>query len=198
MSAEGRRRLIKREGCILKAYKDSVGVWTIGVGHTASAGPPIPIPGLTITAAEADEMLTRDLRQYETPIERALKVPVSQNEFDALVSICFNVGPKFGSSTCIKRLNAGDRKGAAEAIMLWNKPPEIIGRRRTEYEQFKTPYKGLVQPKTPSKTTGPAIATTAGAGAGAAAQQAGLPIWAVALIAVGVAALAFIIWKAKQ
>jgi lysozyme len=146
MSKQGRKLLIQREGVRLKAYKDSVGVWTIGVGHTASAGAPAPIPGMTITAAECDEILTRDLRQYEQAIERALKVPVADHEFDALVSICFNVGPKFGSSTCIKRLNAGDRKGAAEAIMMWSKPPEIIGRRRTEQQQFKTPYKGGTSP----------------------------------------------------
>jgi lysozyme len=199
MSTRGRKLLIEREGCILHAYRDSVGVLTVGVGHTAAAGPPIPYPGMIITAQEADAILTKDLVLYERAIDNALKVPVSQNEYDALVSICFNVGPKFGQSTCIKRLNAGDREGAAEAIMLWNKPPEIISRRRTEYKQFKTPYQGMVtKKKPPSKTTGPVVAGTAGAGAGAAAQQAGLPWWAVGLIVLGVAVAAYAIWRMKS
>jgi lysozyme len=147
MSTRGREALKAREGLRLKAYRDSVGVWTVGVGHTAAAGTPIPMPGLTITAKEADEILTRDLVLYERAIDGALKVPVKQNEYDALVSICFNVGPKFANSTAIKRLNAGDRAGAAEAILWWNRPPEIIGRRKTEHKQFLTPYPGMVQQK---------------------------------------------------
>jgi lysozyme len=198
MSSRGRELLKRREGVVLHTYADSVGVLTIGIGHTAAAGKPIPVPGLTITAEQADEILAKDLVLYERVIDGALKVPVSQNEYDALVSICFNVGPKFAQSTCIKRLNAGDRAGAAEAIMLWSKPPEIVGRRRSEQKQFLTPYQGMIHPKKPTNKTGATVSTTAGAGAGAAAHQAGLPIWAVLLIAVGVAALAFAIWKFRK
>jgi lysozyme len=197
MSTRGRKLLIQREGCILKAYKDSVGVWTIGCGHTAAAGTPIPIPGMTITSEDADSILSKDLVLYERAIDSALCVPVSQNEYDALVSICFNVGPKFKDSTCIKKLNAGDRDGAAEAIMLWNKPPEIISRRRGEYNQFKTPYPGLA-PKPQSKAAPVVVGGTAVGGAAAAAQQAGLPIEAVIAIAVGVALVGFLIWKFKK
>jgi lysozyme len=150
MSSRGRKLLIEREGCILQSYKDSVGVWTIGVGHTAAAGSPIPVPGMRITSEDAESILTKDLVLYERAIDNALKVPVAQNEYDALVSICFNVGPKFGQSTCIKRLNAGDREGAADAILFWNKPAEIMGRRKSEQKQFKTPYQGMVAPKKPS------------------------------------------------
>lgn len=147
MSTRGREALKAREGLRLNAYRDSVGVWTIGVGHTAAAGKPIPMPGLTITAKEADDILTRDLGLYERAIDGALRVPVTQNQYDALVSICFNVGPKFANSTTIKRLNAGDAAGAADAILFWNKPAEIMGRRKTEQKQFLTPYPGLVKPK---------------------------------------------------
>jgi lysozyme len=142
MSEQGRRLLTQREGVRLKAYRDTVGVWTIGVGHTAAAGPPSPVPGMVITAAECERILSRDLVLYEKAIAQALKVMVAQHEFDALVSICFNVGPKFAQSICIKRLNTGDRRGAAAAIMMWSKPPEIVGRRRTEQRQFLTPYTG--------------------------------------------------------
>lgn len=142
MSDHGRKLLTVREGLRLKAYRDSVGIWTIGIGHTAAAGKPFPAPGMTITAQECDQILIRDLARFEREIGNAVKVPLAQHEFDALVSICFNVGPRFAQSTCIRRLNAGDRRGAAEAIMLWRKPPEIIGRRRAEQAQFRTPYVG--------------------------------------------------------
>lgn len=162
MSEQGRKLLTQREGVRLKAYRDSVGVWTIGVGHTAAAGPPTPAPGMVITEEECDRIFIRDLVLYEQAIEKALRVPVEQHEFDALVSICFNVGPRFADSTCIKRLNAKDRKGAAEAIMMWSKPPEIIGRRRTEQKQFLTPYGApTARPAPASMTQKPAPATPA-------------------------------------
>lgn len=139
-SAIGRAALQGREGLRLTAYRDSVGVLTIGTGHTAACGAPIPHPGLTITAAEADACLERDLGRFERAIADALKVPVAEHEFDALVSIAFNVGPKFAASTAMRKLNAGDRVGAAEAILMWNKPASIIDRRLGEHDQFVTPY----------------------------------------------------------
>jgi lysozyme len=141
MSLEGRKRLSLREGIRLKAYRDSKGIPTIGVGHTSAAGEPKVTMGMTITAQQCDEILMRDLALFENSINRTVKVPLQQHEFDALVSIAFNVGPKFANSTTIRKLNAGDRSGAAKAILMWNKPPEIVGRRHTEYEQFVTPYK---------------------------------------------------------
>lgn len=137
MSKAGRKTLTIREGVRLKAYRDSVGVWTIGVGHTSAAGPPKVVPGLTITAEECDEIFSRDLVQYEKAVESAIKVPITQTEFDALVSFCFNIGTGgFKRSTVAKRLNAGDRAGAAKAFLMWNKPKEIIGRRTGEMLQF--------------------------------------------------------------
>lgn len=150
MTLRGRQRLTDREGKRLKAYLDSQGVWTIGVGHTAAAGIPIPKRNMLITAQECDDILMRDLVHYENLINEAVKVPLADHEFDALVSIVFNV-EKFAKSTAIKLLNKGDRVrrdskgnvigGCAAAIMLWNKPSEIIGRRHTEQSQFLTPYK---------------------------------------------------------
>lgn len=137
MSEDGRGKLISREGRRLLAYLDSVGVWTIGVGHTAHAGPPVPKKGMTITAQECDEIFARDLVAYENAVATSVKVPLAQGEFDALVSLCFNIGQgAFRTSTIVRRLNSGDYEGAAEAIMMWKIPPEIIGRRKTEYRQF--------------------------------------------------------------
>lgn len=150
MSAEGRAELIRREGFKLKAYRDSVGVWTIGVGHTSMAGPPEVTPGLTITAAECDEILSRDLIKYEGAVNIALKRPVSQQSFDALVSLCFNIGAGgFSTSTVVKRINAGDLAGAGEAFLLWNKPPEIRSRRRSERDQFVAGLLDATEPDRP-------------------------------------------------
>ncbi len=138
MSAAGRKVLADREGRRLKAYKDSVGVWTIGIGHTSAAGPPEVTPGLTITDAECDAIFARDLASYESAVDKAVVVPVEQHEFDALVSLCYNIGEAgLARSTVVRRLNAGDRRGAADAFLLWNKPAAILGRRRAERAQFR-------------------------------------------------------------
>jgi lysozyme len=134
-------RIVHREGVFLHAYRDSVGVWTIGTGHTSAAGPPHVYPGMAITEQDNDKILAADLAPIEKQVNNTVKVPLLQNEFDALVSVIFNVGPKFLHSTAMRRLNAGDKKGAAAAFMMWNIPHEIIGRRNTERMQFLTPYR---------------------------------------------------------
>ncbi|WP_210252730.1 lysozyme [Methylosinus sporium] len=137
MSAGGRAQLIRREGSKTKAYRDSVGVWTIGVGHTSAAGAPVVTPGLVVSKAEVDEILSRDLGQYERTVNDSIRAPLTQGQFDALVSLCFNIGCKgFANSSVVKRLNAYDYAGAADAFLLWSKPKEIIGRRKTERAQF--------------------------------------------------------------
>jgi lysozyme len=166
MSPEGRRRLIKREGKRNKAYRDTKGIWTIGVGHTSAAGPPEVTPGLTLSNSEVDAVFARDLLKYEAPVNAAIHVPLGQHEFDALVSLCFNIGPSaFMRSTVVKRLNAGDRQGAADAFSMWNKPPEIMGRRNDERLQFLTPYKPLGSPVAASAAAGTTGTGVAGAGA---------------------------------
>lgn len=149
MSAEGRARLMQREGVRTRAYRDSEGAWTIGVGHTANAGPPEPRPGMVITRKQVDELLTRDLVKYENIVNRNVRVPLTQGQFDALVSICFNVETALSpKSTIVKRLNKGDYRGAAKAIMLYNKPPEIVGRRESEQQQFiRATYAQIAQEK---------------------------------------------------
>lgn len=142
-SATGRAMLEQREGVRLKAYQDTKGIWTIGVGHTSAAGPPEVTPGLTITQAQCDQIFARDLGKFEKTVTDSIDdgVSVSDNEFDAMVSLCFNIGQKgFAGSTVVKKLNAGDKPGAAAAFLMWNKPPEILGRRKSEQKQFLTPY----------------------------------------------------------
>jgi GH24 family phage-related lysozyme (muramidase) len=118
MSAGGRALLVQREGKRNKAYRDTKGIWTIGVGHTASAGPPYPVPGMTITDKEVDAILANDLPRYERLILHNVTVPLTQGQFDALVSIAFNVEAVSQKSTIIKRLNTGNYRGAADAILM--------------------------------------------------------------------------------
>ena len=141
LSPIGEACLIAREGRRLRAYRDSVGVWTIGVGHTAAAGPPRVVPGLAITAAECDAIFARDVAADVAAVRRGLTAPVGPHAFDALVSFCHNVGPAaFAGSTVLRRVNAGDAAGAADAMLMWAKPAAILGRRRAEAEQLVTPY----------------------------------------------------------
>ena len=106
------------EGLRLVAYLDSVGVWTIGYGDT---GPDV-VKGLVITKAQAEERLRKRLREFEGYANRAVKVKLTQNQFDALVSLVYNIGPtNFISSTLLRKLNARDYVGAADQFLVWNK-----------------------------------------------------------------------------
>ncbi|GJE00645.1 lysozyme [Methylobacterium isbiliense] len=128
--------LKSREGVRLKAYLDSAHVPTIGYGHTKGVK-----LGQVITQAQADAFFADDLASHALPILSCIKVPVADHEQDALISIAFNIGVAgFRGSTFLKRLNAGDRKGCAEAIMMWTKNRELVSRRTAERDQFLTPY----------------------------------------------------------
>jgi lysozyme len=132
-SDSGRKRLAVREGRRNKAYLDSKGIPTIGVGHT---GPNVYI-GLVWTDQQIDDALRDDLKIAEDCVNKYVTVPLTQNQFDALVSFIFNIGVlAFRRSTLLKLLNQKLYDMAAEAFMMWNKPPEIIGRRLTEKQQF--------------------------------------------------------------
>lgn len=142
MSAIGIAALIGREDRRLAAYLDSVGIWTIGIGHTAAAGAPVPYRGLTITRAECDAIFARDIVQYEDAVRRAVTVPLADHQFDALGSICYNIGTGgLAGSTFVKLINARAEPAAIrKAILAWKKPAEILSRRTAEADQFQTPY----------------------------------------------------------
>lgn len=120
-SPAGRKLIGQFEGLRLKAYQDSVGVWTIGYGHTSAAGSPIVFLGMEITEQEADRILSRDLEGAEKAVQAFVKVPLNQNQFDALVSFTFNLGPgNLAKSTLLRRLNSGDYNVGNE-FLKWNK-----------------------------------------------------------------------------
>ncbi len=144
-SAAGRTALIAREGCRLQAYRDSVGVWTIGVGHTGRAAPPTVAPGLVITAAEAEAILAADLEPFERAVTQAIGRPLTQNQFDACVSLAFNIGAgAFRASSVVRFASAGQISEAADAFLLWTRAggqvlDGLVKRRRAERTQFLTP-----------------------------------------------------------
>ena len=125
------------EGCKLTAYQDSVGVWTIGYGHTKGV-----YEGMTITQEEAEQMLLTELEEYEGYVEKYVTVPLTQNQFDALVVWVYNLGPtNFRNSTLLKELNAGNYNAAGQEITRWNKAggkvlAGLVKRREAEAQLF--------------------------------------------------------------
>ena len=139
VSDTGLMALICREGVALGWYYDTAEppVATIGIGHTAAAGPPNPRVKNTMTVREAFDLFRKDVEKYAETVRRTIKPPMAQHEFDAFVSICYNIGQGgFASSSFARFFNAGDKAGCAKAIMWWKKPASIIGRRKQERDQF--------------------------------------------------------------
>lgn len=106
------------EGLRLKAYLCPAGKWTIGYGHTGSEVK----AGMTISEDKANALLANDLTTAEAVITKEVTVPISDNQFSALVSFVFNLGAgNFSRSTLLKKLNASDIAGAAAEFPRWNK-----------------------------------------------------------------------------
>ncbi len=134
LSSDGANKLIVREGKRNKAYKDTKGIWTIGVGHT---GPEVH-EGLVWFDSDIVQAFTKDVKWAEDAVN-AVKQPLNQNMFDALVSFVFNVGANaFAKSTMKRFLDVGDYKAASLEFDQWHLPPEVIGRRDSEKAQFLT------------------------------------------------------------
>ncbi|MBP0998461.1 lysozyme [Serratia fonticola] len=135
------KELIKSfESLKLKAYPDPATggkPWTIGWGHTKGVK-----PGDKITQAQAEAFLSDDLAEFESAVNSAIKRPMTQSQFDAMVSLAFNIGgANFASSTLVKKFNVGDVAGSADEFPRWNrangKVMNGLTRRRTaERELF--------------------------------------------------------------
>lgn len=106
------------EGCKLTAYRDVVGILTIGYGHT---GPDVK-DGLTWTQQQADDALAHDLQKFETAVSECVTTSISANQFSALVCFAYNCGAgNLRSSTLLKDVNAGNVSDAAAQFGRWNK-----------------------------------------------------------------------------
>ena len=128
--------ITKEEGARNKAYKDSKGLWTIGVGHLIKADEQHLITAI-LSDQEVEDLLKKDLKWCSEAVETSVKVPLAQNQFDALYSLCFNIGEtNFKKSTVVRRINENDLKGAADAILMWNKPEVLVKRRQRERALF--------------------------------------------------------------
>lgn len=145
-SSNGIETLKQFEGCVLHSYKPvpTEELYTIGYGHYGSKANEI------ITQEEAEQLLKNDLKIVEFGINNLVKVPINQNQFDALVSFSFNVGfSALRNSTLLKKLNANDFEGASNEFDKWihagNKVlAGLVERRKTEKQLFLKP---VPQPK---------------------------------------------------
>lgn len=141
LSLNGQGFIKKWESCRLKAYLDGGGVWTIGWGHT---GPEVR-KGLVWTQQQADDTFTNDVAPREGYVNSLVKVKLTQNQFDALVSLVYNIGgTAFRNSTLLKLLNSGDYKSIPAQFWRWNMDNGIVikgltNRRKGESVVFLTP-----------------------------------------------------------
>jgi lysozyme len=138
-SSNGLSLTEKFEGFRSAAYRDQVGVWTIGYGHT---GPDV-VSGRTITPAQAQALLAKDVGIAVVCVNTLVTVKISQQEFDALVDFVFNLGiGAFKGSTMLRNLNAGDFTSAAAQFDLWDRAggavvAGLLRRRQTEESLFQ-------------------------------------------------------------
>lgn len=144
ISPAGLALIKKAEGWYPKAYKDSVGVWTIGWGTTGIEAR----PGRTITKAQGEKFLAADMVEFENYVKTYVKVPLTQFQFDALVSLCYNIGPgNLKKSTLLTLLNKKNYKGAASQFSRhvrardrntneWSVLPGLVTRRKEEAALF--------------------------------------------------------------
>lgn len=117
ISQEGLSLIKKFEGCKLESYQCAAGVWTIGYGSTSGVS-----EGMEISQQRAEALLLEDVAVFEEAVNKAVKVPLEQYEFDALVSWTFNLGPSnLNSSTMLKVLNENKKNEVPAQMRRWNK-----------------------------------------------------------------------------
>lgn len=128
------------EGCKLTAYLCPAKVWTVGYGSTGAHVK----PGMTITQAQADELLRSDLRRFEDYVAKAAP-KATDNQFSAMVALAFNIGEAaLGRSTVLRKHLAGDYEAAAKAFGMWVKAegktlPGLVRRREAEAALYRKP-----------------------------------------------------------
>ena len=153
LSDNGARLIAEFEGLRLQRYNDPAPGkhCTVGIGHLLHHGPCDGRPGeFDLPNEEAAYRLFReDARRYIDRVDRTIRRPITQNQFDAMVSLCFNIGEgAFAGSSVARRFNAGDIQGAADAFLMWNKAGGRVlagldRRRRAERTLFLSNDPGL-------------------------------------------------------
>ena len=138
-SQEGLALIKKFEGCKLKSYKCSAGVWTIGYGHTGGV-----LETDVITQDDADKLLEEDIAKFEKYVNDNVTVELNQSQFDALVAWTFNLGPgNLRESTMLKKLNNQEYESVPFEMRRWNKAggktlDGLIRRREAESLLFES------------------------------------------------------------
>ena len=143
MSASGLELVKEFESLRLKAYKCPAAVWTIGYGHTSAAGAPIVSADMLISKENAEEILQRDMVQYEDGVRKLVTVGLTQGQFDALVDFAYNAGVgALQKSTLLKKVNAEKFDEVPAEFMKWTKGggkelPGLVRRRRAEVKLWR-------------------------------------------------------------
>jgi lysozyme len=145
----------KFEGFRARAYRDAVGVWTIGYGHTSRAGPPQVKAGLVVTRARAAQILAKDVAMFAEGVAGLVTAVLNDNQFSALVSFAYNVGlGNFRKSSVLSAVNREDFEAVPRRLALWSRAggrvlPGLVRRRAAEAALFATevdsPEGGLVE-----------------------------------------------------
>lgn len=142
LSDNGMKLLEQFEGLRLESYLDSANIYTIGFGSIKYPDGSKVRKGDKITKSQAKEYKLHDLKEFENTVNTSVNVPLSQNQYDSLVSLSYNIGSAaFKNSTLLKKLNSGDYKGAAEQFLVWDKVNSkkvqgLVNRREAERNLF--------------------------------------------------------------
>jgi lysozyme len=141
--AAGLAFISREEGTVLHPYNDSQGYATVFVGHLIAYRHVIArdwTDWAPLDRPHAIRVLAKDVKEVEDAIHASVHVSLNQNEFNALCSLGFNIGTGgLRSSTVVRRLNAGDRRGAADAFLMWRIPSVLLPRRYRERALFLKP-----------------------------------------------------------
>ena len=143
ISMVGRELICSFESLQLQAYDDGVGVCTIGYGTTVYPDGRRVSAGDVCTRAQAESYMAHDLKRFEQTVSSAVTVPLNQHQFDALVSLTYNIGQgAFRDSTLLRKLNAKDYLGAAAQFDVWNRGggrvlQGLVNRRAVERQRFE-------------------------------------------------------------
>ena len=150
------------EGEKLTSYRDTGGIWTIGVGHTSDEKFKVK-KGQTITKEFSRELLRHDLKEAEHFVKTLVKVPLNENQYGALVSFTFNLGGgAFKGSTLLRKLNAGDYKAVPSELMKWVNDDGVrlaglVRRRSAEGALWNTPTSVPVVVEKPVQSEEPVV-----------------------------------------
>ena len=143
LSTNGFNLLAELEGVVLNPYKDSVGIPTIGIGSTYyEDGTKVTMKDKAITKERAIQLAKNVVKSFEARVNKSILLPMTQNQFDAMVLLCYNIGESgFARSSVVRNFNAGNLQKAADSFLLWNKAggrvvQGLVNRRNKERSLF--------------------------------------------------------------